>query len=33
VGKVDGKRPLVKPKHRWKDIIIHLKEIAWEGMD
>jgi hypothetical protein len=33
VGKSEGKRPLVRPRHRWEDIRIHLKEIGWEGVN
>ena len=33
VGKRDGKRPLVRPMHRWGDNIkMDLKEVGW-GMD
>jgi hypothetical protein len=31
VGKPEGKRPLGRPRHRWKDNIrMHLREIGWE---
>ena len=34
VGTYDGKRPLGRPRHRWKDDIkLDLQEVAWEGMD
>jgi hypothetical protein len=34
VGKPEGKRPLATPNGRWEDnIIMHLKEIEWEGVD
>jgi len=34
VGKLEGKRPLGKPRHRWEgNIIMGLREIDWEGMD
>jgi hypothetical protein len=30
VGKPEGKRPLGKPRHRWKDgIRMDLREIVW----
>jgi len=30
----DGRRPLGRPRHRWKDDIkLALKEVGWEGMD
>ena len=33
VGKPEGKRPLVRPKHRWEDNInMDLEEVGW-GMD
>jgi hypothetical protein len=31
VGKPQGKRPLIKPKHRWNvKIKMDLQEIGWE---
>ena len=33
VGNPDGKRPLGRPRCRWEDIKVDLKEICWEGMD
>jgi hypothetical protein len=34
VGKLEGKRPLGRPRCRWEDNInIDLKEIGWVGMD
>jgi hypothetical protein len=34
VGKPEGKRPLVRPRRRWKDNIrMDLREIGWGGMD
>jgi hypothetical protein len=34
VGKPDGRRPFVRPRHRWKDDIkMDLREDGWEGMD
>jgi hypothetical protein len=29
VGKPEGKRPLVRPRHRW----VNLTETGWDGMD
>jgi len=34
VGRHEGKKPLGRPRHRWKDNIrMDLKEIGWEGVD
>jgi hypothetical protein len=34
VGKLEGKRPLGRPRRRWVDNIkVDLKEIGWDGMD
>jgi hypothetical protein len=34
VGKHEGKRPLGKSRHRWKDnISMYLRETGWEGVD
>jgi hypothetical protein len=34
VGKLEGKRPLGRPRRRWKDNIrMDLREIGWGGMD
>jgi hypothetical protein len=33
VGKPEGKRPLGRPRHRWVDINMDLREIGWDGMD
>jgi hypothetical protein len=33
VGKPEDKRPLRRPRHRWEDIRMYLKEIGWEGVD
>jgi hypothetical protein len=34
VGKLDGKRPLWRPRRRWVDNIkIDLREIGWGGLD
>jgi hypothetical protein len=34
VGKSEGKRPLGRPRRRWKDNIrMDIKEIGWEGVD
>jgi hypothetical protein len=34
VGKLEGKRPLGRPRRRWEDNIrMDLREIGWEGVD
>jgi hypothetical protein len=34
VGKLEGKRSLGRPRHRWEDNIkVDLREIGWGGMD
>jgi hypothetical protein len=34
VGKPDGKRLPVRPRHQWEDDIkMDLKEIGWKGVD
>jgi hypothetical protein len=34
VGKLEGKRPLGRPRLRWEDNIrLDLREIGWEGVD
>ena len=34
VGKPEGKRPLGRPRHRWKENIkMDLQEVGCEGMD
>jgi hypothetical protein len=34
VGKLEGKRPLGRPRRRWVDSIkMDLKQIGWDGMD
>jgi hypothetical protein len=34
IGKSSGKKPLVRPKHRWKvNIKLDLGEIDYEGLD
>jgi hypothetical protein len=34
VGKLEGKRPLGRPRHRWVDNIeIDLREIGWDNKD
>jgi hypothetical protein len=34
VGKLDGKRPLGRPRRTWLDNIkVDLGEIGWNGMD
>jgi len=34
MGKPEGKRPLGRPRRRWKDNIkVDIKEVGWVGMD
>jgi hypothetical protein len=34
LGKTGGKRPLGKPRHKWKyNMRIDLGEVEWEGVD
>jgi hypothetical protein len=33
VEKPEVKRPLGRPRHRWEDIKMDLKDVGWEGMD
>ena len=34
VGKLEGKRPLERPRHRWEDNIrMDLQEVGCEGVD
>jgi hypothetical protein len=34
VGKLEGKRPLGRPKHRWMDNIrMYLGEVGWGDVD
>jgi hypothetical protein len=33
VGKLEGKRPLGRPRCRWDDIRMDLREIGWGGID
>jgi hypothetical protein len=34
VGKLEGKRPLRRPRRRWVDNIkMDLREIGWDGMN
>jgi hypothetical protein len=34
VGKLEGRRPLGKPRHKWVDNIkMDLGDIGWHGMD
>jgi hypothetical protein len=34
VGKLEGKRPLGRPRRRWEDnITMYLKEIGWKAVD
>jgi hypothetical protein len=33
VGKPEGRRPLGRPRRRWQDIKMDLREVGWGGMD
>jgi hypothetical protein len=33
VGKLEGKRPLGRPRHRWEDIRMEFREVVWVGVD
>jgi hypothetical protein len=33
VGKREGKRPFGRPRRRWEDIRMDLREIGWEGVE
>jgi hypothetical protein len=34
VGKPEGRKPLERPRRRWKDNIkMNLREVGWGGMD
>ena len=33
LGQPDGKRPLVRPKRKWKDIKMDLQEVGWGGIN
>jgi hypothetical protein len=34
MGKLEGKKPLGRPRHRWVDNIkMYFREIGWGGMD
>jgi hypothetical protein len=34
IGKLEGKRPVARPRRRWEDIIrIDLREIGWEVVE
>jgi hypothetical protein len=34
VGKPEGKRPLGRPRRRWKDNVrMNIREIVWKGVD
>ena len=32
VGNPKGKRPLERPRHRWKDTKMDLQEVGWGGL-
>jgi hypothetical protein len=33
VGKPEGRRPLGRPRRRWEDIKMYLREVGWGGID
>jgi hypothetical protein len=33
IGKAEGQIPLGRPRRRWKNIRMNLREIRWEGLD
>ena len=33
MGKPEGKRPLERPRHRWENIRVDLREVECGGMD
>jgi hypothetical protein len=33
VGKPEGRKPLGRPRRRWEDIKMDLREVGWGGMD
>jgi hypothetical protein len=34
VRKLEGKKPLGRPRRRWEDnLIMDLREVVWEGVD
>jgi hypothetical protein len=33
VGKPEGERPLGRPKSRWVDVKMDLREMGWCGLD
>jgi hypothetical protein len=33
IGEPEGKRPLGRPRRRWKDNIRLVREIGWKGVD
>jgi hypothetical protein len=33
IGNAEGKRSLGRPKRRWKNITMELREIKWESVD
>jgi len=32
-GNLEGKRPLGRPKRKWKDIKMDLQEVEWGGIN
>jgi hypothetical protein len=33
VGRPEGNGPLERPRRRWDDIKMDLREVGWDGMD
>jgi hypothetical protein len=33
VGKPEGKKPFGRPRSRWEDIIMDVREVGWEGVN
>jgi hypothetical protein len=33
VGKPEGRRPLGRPRRRWEDIKMGIREVGWRGID
>jgi hypothetical protein len=33
LGKPEGKRPLVRPRSRWENVTVDIREIGWEDVE
>jgi hypothetical protein len=33
VGKTEKKRPFARPRCKWENVVIDLRETGWEGVD